>query len=367
MSDGTGSIYRRGNVWWIYYGFRGERYRESSGSTLKRDARNLLKKRMAEMGKGQLIGPDAEKVTFDDLKQIVVDEYEMNGRKSIARLRTSFKHLSKHLGHMRAVDMTTDRLTRYARTRQEEGASNSSIKKEFAALRRAFNLAKQAGRLATVPAFPSLSVDNTREGFFDRAALEAVCRHLDEYVEPIVRFAFLTGWRKSEILRLQWKHVDFGAGTVRLEAGTTKNKDGRTFPFRALPELEELLRGQRARTDAVSRREGRIVPHVFHRDGDEIKDFRHQWKKATKAAGHPGAWFHDLRRSAVRNFERAGISRSVAMKLSGHKTEAVYRRYAIADAAALEEGVSKLADLDGGRATPQSRHNRADDGISEIA
>jgi len=79
---------------------------------------------------------------------------------------------------------------------------------------------------------------------------------------------------------------------------------------------------------------------------ERVKNFRYQRQAATKAAGHPGAWFHDLRRSAVRNFERAGISRSVAMKLSGHKTEAVYRRYAIADAAALEEGVAKLARLE---------------------
>ena len=55
--------------------------------------------------------------------------------------------------------------------------------------------------------------------------------------------------------------------------------------------------------------------------------------------------FHDLRRSAVRNLERAGVSRSVAMKLTGHKTESIYRRYAIADSAALAEGVEKLASL----------------------
>jgi hypothetical protein len=43
--------------------------------------------------------------------------------------------------------------------------------------------------------------------------------------------------------------------------------------------------------------------------------------------------------------ERAGVSRTVAMKITGHKTESVYRRYAIADAAAIDEGLTKLAAL----------------------
>jgi len=51
------------------------------------------------------------------------------------------------------------------------------------------------------------------------------------------------------------------------------------------------------------------------------------------------------RRTAVRNLERAGVSRAVAMKLTGHKTEAVYRRFAIVDEVALREGVAKLARL----------------------
>jgi hypothetical protein len=51
---------------------------------------------------------------------------------------------------------------------------------------------------------------------------------------------------------------------------------------------------------------------------------------------------HDLRRSAVRNMERSGLSRSVAMQLTGHKAEAVYRRYAITSEADLREGVETL-------------------------
>jgi hypothetical protein len=52
-----------------------------------------------------------------------------------------------------------------------------------------------------------------------------------------------------------------------------------------------------------------------------------------------------MRRSAVRRLERAGVSRSVAMKLVGHRTESIYRRYAIVSQRDLAEGVAKLAAL----------------------
>ena len=47
----------------------------------------------------------------------------------------------------------------------------------------------------------------------------------------------------------------------------------------------------------------------------------------------------------MRNLERAGVPRSVAMKLTGHKTESVYRRYAIVSEADLSEGLKRLATL----------------------
>ncbi len=109
---------------------------------------------------------------------------------------------------------------------------------------------------------------------------------------------------------------------MRLEPGTTKNNEGRAFPL--IPELRVLLERRQAITRRCERAQGRIIAHVFHRYGMPIKSFRRAWKTACKDAGRPGLLLHDLRRSAVRTLERAGISRSVAMKLTGHKTEAVY-------------------------------------------
>jgi integrase len=81
---------------------------------------------------------------------------------------------------------------------------------------------------------------------------------------------------------------------------------------------------------------------VFDRNGNPIKKLYRAWETACNAAGTPGRIMHDFRRTAVRNLERAGVSRSVAMKMTGHKTEAVYRRYAIVSESDLHEAAIKL-------------------------
>jgi integrase len=198
-----------------------------------------------------------------------------------------------------------------------------------------------------MPYIPMLKEANVRQGFFERAAFETVRRSLPAHLQGLVTAAYITGWRTaSELQPLQWRQVDLKAGTLRLEPGTTKNTDGRMFIL--TPELREILEAQRAATDQVQRARKRIIPWVFHRRGKPIKDFRTAWRDACAQAGVSGRIPHDLRRTAVRNLERAGVPRSVAMKMVGHKTEAVYRRYAIVDEAMLREGAEKLARAEAG-------------------
>jgi integrase len=87
----------------------------------------------------------------------------------------------------------------------------------------------------------------------------------------------------------------------------------------------------------------RLVPWVFHKNGRQMKGLRKVWRKAATAAGLPGLIPHDLRHSCVRNLERAGVPRSTAMALVGHKTQTIYSRYAVTDEAMLREGTAKLA------------------------
>lgn len=344
-STGMGRVFQRGRVWWIDYSYRGRRVRESSGSTKRSTATKLLKRRLEEMGRGRLIGPDAEKVTFQDLRTWIEDDYRTQGRKSLRRLKVALSHLEGFFGLHRAIDITTDRIRGYIVYREEEGAAASTIRNETNALRRAFRLGVQAERLDRVPHFPSIRVDAVREGFLTMADVDAMVRHMGPDLGPVVRFAALTGWRLQEVLGLKWSEVDFEGGTVRLPAGRSKTNEAREFPFSVLPPLKELLRSQRDRTRALERESRELIPWVFHRDGRRIRDLRGKWQSAAKLAGLDRFRFHDLRRTAIRNFERAGVPRVAAMRLSGHRTESVYRRYAICDAVVLAEGVEKLARL----------------------
>jgi integrase len=285
-------------------------------------------------------------VKFEDLCAMLRANYKLKKNRSTRRMELALKHLGEHFAGDRAIDITGDRIAAYAVARQEAGASDASVQKELAALKRAFNVAVKVNRrLSTRPPFPEIRVHNVREGFFDSPDVERLVQELPDYLQPVVRFSYWTGWRKQEILGLTWSQVDRDGGVIRLPPDTTKNRKGRELAYRALPALVDIIEGQWTKARETEKATAELVTHVFHRNGKPIKDMMAAWRSATKRAGLEGWLFHDLRRSAVRNLERAGVSRSVAMSVTGHVTEAVYKRYAITDQKVQEEGLAKLAAL----------------------
>ena len=346
MSSSLGRVYLRGNTWWIRYSFRGRRIRESSHSENRVDAARLLRKRLSEIERGLLPGNKAEKLTFDDLAAIVRNDYIANKRKSIVHLELHLSHLRQHFEALRAVDITTDRITEFIAKMQVEGYAAGTINLHLATLQRAFSLMVNAKLLShdQRPHFPYLAVHNARSGFFERPEFEAILAHLRDELRAPLEASYITGWRfRSELLTRRWLHVDLAAGWLRLDPGETKNREGRAFPL--LPPLRALLEAQREHTSAVERELGQIIPWVFHRNGQRIRCIQKAWETARRKAGYPTRLIHDCRRTAVRNLERAGISRSAAMRMVGHKTEAIYRRYAIVSEADLREAGDKLATL----------------------
>lgn len=342
-----GSIRKRGGVLWIRYYRNGKRYEESTRTGDREMAKRILRIREGEVASGVPVSPAIGRVKFDDAALDLELEYKQNNRRSIADLRRRFTlHLTPYFGGRRLTSITTSDIRAYIEHRQKQDAANATINRELAALKRMFNLAKRARRILAdhVPHIELLQEDNIRKGFFERDQFEAVRAKLPAELQPVVTFAYLTGWRKAEILSLDWRQVDFNAGTVTLDPGSTKNREGRVFPFAALSELRELLTAQKARTEAIERAQSIIVPAVFHRSGRRIVSLDAAWRSACEAAGFPGMLIHDLRRTSVRNLVRAGVPERVAMMLCGHKTRSVFERYNVISEADLTSGVAKLAE-----------------------
>jgi integrase len=348
-----GRVYRDGNRWWIDFSRNGKRYRESvETATNEAEAWDALDKRRAEAREGRW--SDFGRVRFEHLAERLLHHYEAQGARArlLARAKQSLAHLEFFKGTL--AREIPDALDAYVVSRRKEGAQPATIKLELGFLARAFRVAK-------LPPLelPRLEIRNTRTGFFEPKELQAVLKHLPPDLAAVTRFGACTGWRKSEILGLQWKDVDLARGLVHLAPGTTKNGQGRTYPVNAHPELARLLKEQREVTTDLERAEGRIVPWVFHRRGKPIHDLDTAWRRATREAGVSGRLFHDLRRTAVRDLERARVPRSVAMKLTGHLTESVFRRYAIVDEADLAEGVAKLAASNFGSGPAETANRKA--------
>jgi integrase len=395
-----GSLYQRGEVWWIKYSDRkGKVIRESSESTKKMVAKRMLERREGEISEGKVPGIVFERVKFDELADEFIVDYQINNKKSLDRAQLSVKHLLSEFEGVRIPDITTPRIQAYVakrmqwiccecqhsfpfngarhcpacgRTKLKKGASNATINREMAALRRILNLgARQTPpKVNRVPYIPMLKENNTRKGFFEHADFIALRDALPDYLKPFVTFGYRVGWREQEVASLTWADVDRQNGIVTLKVGETKNDEARTvYLDDELREMFETLWQQRKKS-------GSLLPHVFlNRTGKgPIVEIKKSWDNACREVGigygyratedyvrkwesklPAGPIFHDLRRTAVRNMVRSGIPERVAMMISGHKTRAVFDRYNIVNDADLKQAAkSQQAYLDGMESTRKS-------------
>jgi len=194
-----------------------------------------------------------------------------------------------------------------------------------------------------------LAENNVRQGFLEHGDFLKLLENLPDHLRPLVEFLYLSGWRKGEAIKLEWRDVDLNGKTVRLRIENSKNKEARILPLtgRLLELMDERKTGRRL-----------DCPRVFHKKGQPIKEFRKTWKTACVAAGvghfeeiggtkkkkYKGTIVHDLRRCAARNLSRAGVTEAVAMEITGHKTRSMYRRYRIVDERDLREATARLQD-----------------------
>jgi integrase len=335
---GEARVWLRGRIWWIQYYANGIQHRESSQSEKAGDAERLLLKRRAEVDADTLVDPAARRLRFEQMREALYADYGANRRKWLRTGKDGkpyicgVSHLDDFFASQRALTITTSRIREFISKRQADSASNGTINRELALLRRMFNLAVEDGALRTVPHFPMLKEAPPRKGFFEYAQFQTLRQELPEYLRPVATMGYYTGMRRGEILKIRWESVDLEGGEIRLNAGETKNEEPRTIPL--LRELRDMLK--------IEREKNPDAEFVFIRSHQPINSFYKAWKSACDRAKLPGLLFHDFRRTGVRNLVRAGVPERVAMAISGHKTQAVFKRYNIVSGRDIKDAATKL-------------------------
>ena len=349
---------KNAKTWMITYPIpgRSKPVTESAKTTDKAEAYKVLRKKVREVEEGRIV-VGADKVTFDQMKELLYRDYRINGKRSLPDAKRRVEnHLSRMFAGRTMHSIRRSDITQYIDMRQEErraaeqqaaaagrvvkqlGGSNATINRELACLKRMFHLGIGEELITRMPAFPpKLEEAPPRSGFFNEDMFQTVLAKLPPELRPVMTFAFWTGWRiRKEILSLEWKQVDLDEASIFLRADQSKNRQPR--PIFLPPTLLALLQAQWAERQALYPE----CPFVFHRDGKRIRSYRDAWNRACKAAGVSDKLVHDLRRTAVRNLVRAGVSEEVAMKITGHKTRSVFSRYNITSETDLREAAQRL-------------------------
>lgn len=333
LPDGT---IKEDRIWWLKFYDNGKEIRQSSQTHDYNAAKRKLKELEGKIAEGKPLPNN--RLLFGELLDDVIRDYQSRRRKSMSTtVQRIEKNVRPPLGHLKVKDISNSVIRNYLNQRINAGAKPATVNRELCIISKAFAIADVPYR----PKIELLEESNVRAGFVTNAQMDAIENNLPDCLRSLVRFLYITGWRRSEGFKLEWKNVGFDKGFLVLEHGTTKNNEGRLFPITA--ELRTLLTNQREYVRGLERKFSRIISHVFvHPNGEPVLCIRRSWKSACKKAGLGHVLVHDLRRSAIMNFYQNGIDQQTGMLLSGHKTANVYRRYNIPIIDTLREAAKKL-------------------------
>ena len=187
-------------------------------------------------------------------------------------------HLRRYFKDVPVEYITEHRIRQYKAHRRKLGRSGSTVNREVQLLGQAMRLAHHHGLLKEVPRIEKYSEkDNARQGFFELEEMEAIVSLLPAYLKDLTRFAYHTGWRKSEMLTLEWR--DIRGDVIRLKPTVAKNKEGRIVII--MGEIANII--ARRRAERVE-----SCPYVFHNKGVRIKHYNRAWHTAREKAGAAG-------------------------------------------------------------------------------
>src|SRR6266849_334055 len=222
----------------------------------------------------------------------------------------------------------------------------ATTNRRLTVLRAMFNFLVKRGtiRKTDVPSFPiANNVDNKSRGYLDEDDLPKLLKEMSKVLHPFMRFLYATGMRSGQAASLTWDMVDKNCTELHVPGELTKNGEDFVLPL--------VFKDGKPIFDFV-----KDIKRMVRLNGEPIFDttnFRSEWRRACHKLGlgifneetqvYRGLRPHDFRRTACRNMVKNGIPQTVAIAISGHKTDSMFRRYAIMDKSAVQDAFEVLA------------------------
>ena len=312
----------------------------------KRLAELAYGKQMLEWEKKKHLGLEKKKEhTFRELVNWYLTLPRVKEKKSYESDRGRADLLKEYFGLYPANEIKPgiietyqhDLLSKTARKRNNK-YSPATVNRLLALMKRIFSLAVREEMVLRNPCIKvsMLPENNERDRVITREEFDRIDKNLPDYAVPIVTTAYYTGMRAGEIMKLTWDKVNLKEGFIGLEAEDTKTAEPRKVY------INGILRGIFSELAKV-----RHISHsrVFTCKGKPINNIRRSFLSACKSAGVENFRFHDLRHTFNTNMRKAGVDRSVIMKITGHKTIAMFERYNTVDGNDARDALRKLDDF----------------------
>lgn len=311
----------RDGWWWIdYTDPNGIRHREKVGPS-KAMAENALAKIRTAIVENRYfdIKKQENRILFDDFAGMFIELHAAPHKRPrvVRRDRGLIKRLSTHFSGMNLSEITVPMIERYKAERSKE-VSVATVNRELACLKTMFNKAILWDKATDNPVrkVKLFKENNQRKRYLEKEEIVRLINACQPHLKPIVITAIYTGMRKSEILNLKWKDVDFEHSIIYLIE--TKNGERR----------EVLMNDVVKNTLSNVQHRGRI-PYIFVGDNNKpYANVRKSFDAALKKCGIIDFRFHDLRHTFASQLVMSGVDIKTVQELIGHKTPEMTHRYA---------------------------------------
>ena len=295
---------------------------------------------------GQEPSEQAKPVLFKEWAKTYLDLEEVKSLRSfVGRSHSVEGHLLPFFGGKILSEIRPQEVEAFRGQRKKPDgnpASVQTINHDHIALKHCLNVAIRRGLLQSNPAskVPLPNPQNERDRVLSDEEWSKLYRTAKPHLRPVLLTAYQLGQRFSEIVGLTWDRVDVKRGFITLRSLDTKTKTARQVPMTpdvkvTLQRLAKVRSLTTAATEAASR-------HVFTYEGRPLQRVSRSFKTALKDAEITDFRFHDLRHCASTNLRRAGVDTATAMKIVGHKSEKMWKRYNAIDERDLTQAAQKV-------------------------